>query len=113
MPIVPVQQASSQDNRPWFTGVTLQVAGMTLTIGGAAYVAGQAHALNASVPITAPAAGTDHHALYICEDGTLILDPGPSPASPLYGQILWFDVPAGTTDLGTVTINQLIHIPEV
>lgn len=113
MTITSISQASNSATKAWFTNVTLQVTGMILTIGGTAYVAGQANALNASIPVAAPAAGTDHHSLYICQDGTLILDPGPSPASPLYGQILWFDVPAGTTDLGAIAINQLIHIPEV
>lgn len=113
MSVMQVQQKSDQVDRPWFSGVTLATNGMTLTVGGTAYVAGKAVALNASIPIAAPTTGIDHHALYVCQDGTLILDPGPSPASPLYGIICWFDVPAGTTDLGAVTINQLVHIPEV
>ncbi len=113
MSIAQVQQTSDQATRPWFTDVNLSGEGMTLSVGGTVYVAGTAYTLSAGIAITAPASGVEHHRLYIRTDGTLILDPGPSPSVPLYGIICWFDVPASTTDLAALTINQLIHIPEV
>lgn len=107
-----ITQGSSRDGRPWFTSVTLQTAGLTLIVGGTAYVAGVAHTLDASIDVQPPASGSEDHVLYTCSDGALILDPGPEPSKPLYGQICWFTVPAGCTDLADIDINQLVHVEE-
>lgn len=107
-----VQQISDPLTRPWFTDVTLQASGLTLQVSGVARVAGTAHALDAAIEIVPPESGSEDHMLYICDDGTLILDPGVEPSRPLYGQICWFAVPAGCTGLADVTINQLTHVEE-
>lgn len=107
-----VTQLSSRADRPWFSEVTAQIEGLRILVGGTAYVAGQPYPLAADVEIEPPAAGVEHHELLICTDGTLILDPSPQPSRPLYGQILWLDVPAGCSDLADVDVYRLVHVEE-
>lgn len=108
-----VQQKSTRGSKPWGSDVVLATAGLTLNVSGTYYDGNTAFPLNASIPLTAPSSGVDHHELQIATDGTLILDPAPNPSKTIYAQIAWFDLPAGTVDLAAITINQLVHVPEV
>ena len=116
MPIQQVNQFSDQNNKIWFTEVTIEVDAtnkMQLNIGGTALVpingVQTSYPLNAQIPFIADGA---HHVLIICRDGTLVLDPNPTVDRNLAGQICWFDLPVGTADLTTITINQLVHVQE-
>lgn len=108
-----IEQKSSRADRPWFTDVTVEADGLTLLIGGAARVAGVDYPLDAAIALEAPTEGSEHHSVVICTDGVLILDPGPAPSHPLYGEICWLDLPAGCTDLADIDVFKLTHIEEV
>jgi len=110
MAINQIQQYSTKE-KIWLTEVNISVSGMNLTIDGTAYLKGAAYTLNATIPFTPPSTGIDHHIITIDDTGTIVVDPAPTRTN-IVGYICWFDLPANTTDLSTITINQLIHIEE-
>lgn len=110
MSVVQIKQYSTKD-KIWLSDVFITVSGLNLIISGTAYIKNTAYTLNATIPFTAPTTGTDHHIITIDDTGTIVVDPAPTRTN-IVGYICWFDLPAGTTDLSTIEINQLIHIEE-
>jgi len=111
-----VSQFSDQNSRIWFTGVTIAVDAtntMQLDIGGTALVTlngvQQSFTLDAAIPITAD--GLNHN-IVLCTDGTIVLDPSYQVPRQIASAFCWLTVPIGTTDLNTITINQLVHVQE-
>lgn len=110
-----IQQYSDRDSKVWFADVVIQTSGLSLVISGTAYVPAMgkqnSYNLSATIPFDPPASGTEHHLIVIALDGTLVVDPAPNRTDIAAG-IIFFDLPAGTTDLGNVDINQITHVQE-
>ena len=117
MGILEVPQIASRDAGAWVGSATVDITGMTITIGGSATLPtltdGQPDPtkprvttpLSAAIPVAAPASGTQRNLIAIGWDGTVYLNPPTSQALAAY--LAWMDVPAGTTDLGAITVNVL------
>ncbi len=118
MPIKQVKQISNKDSKVWFTDITLAVDStnkMQLNIGGQALVpkdgAQVTHNLSFQLLFEALQEGISNHVVVITRNGKIIKDPEPHQTD-IAGQVCWFDLSAGETDLSNVEINQLIHIEQ-